>query len=89
MIDNCAPLGYQRLAALGDPAPLTVPKAARAALIQAENQPVRWRDDGTAPTASAGMLLDAGATLFYVGSLGALRFIEAQASATLNVSFYG
>lgn len=89
MINNCAPLGYQRLAALATAAPLTIPKAARAALIQAESQPVRWRDDGTAPTASAGMLLDAGETLFYVGSLDALRFIEAQAPAVLNVSFYG
>jgi len=89
MIENYAPVGYQRLTSLTTAAGLTVPAAARAALIQAESQPVRWRDDGTAPTASTGMLIDAGETLFYVGNLGALRFVESQSTAALNVSFYG
>ena len=58
------------------------------ALIQAEDQNVRWRDDGTDPTASVGMLLEAGKDMLYTGDLGAIKFIEEAASAKLNVSYY-
>jgi len=58
------------------------------ALIQAEDQDVRWRDDGTAPTAAAGMLLCAGESMWYCGDIRAIQFIEVAASAKLNVSFY-
>jgi hypothetical protein len=49
---------------------------------------VRWRDDGTAPTASIGMPLAIGVSLSYDGDLKAIRFIEVLASANLNVSYY-
>ena len=58
------------------------------ALIQAETQSVRWRDDGTAPTSSVGTLLAAGESMFYEGDLNQLRFIVVTASAKLNVTFY-
>jgi hypothetical protein len=58
------------------------------ALIVAETQAVRWRDDGTAPTASVGMPLAVGTSLSYDGDLKAVRFIEQTASAKLNVSYY-
>ena len=49
----------------------------------------RWRDDGTAPTATVGMLLSAGQTQTFSGDLAALKFIQTGAGvATLNVSFY-
>jgi len=58
------------------------------ALIQAETQNVRWRDDGTAPTASVGHILAAGETMFYEGDMNNLKFIEVTTSAKLNVTFY-
>jgi len=81
--------GYQQITALSSAAALTVPDEARIALVQAESKSVRWRDDGTNPTTSVGMVLDAGAVLLYDGSLSALRFIETAASAKLNISYYG
>jgi hypothetical protein len=81
-------LGYQRISGLSASTALTVPTGATLALIVAESQNVRWRDDGTAPTAAVGMPLAIGVSLSYDGDLKAIRFIEVLASATLNVSYY-
>ena len=48
----------------------------------------RWRDDGVAPTASVGMVLNAGAELDYAGDPANLQFIQAAAGAQLEVSMY-
>ena len=63
-------------------------KNGRWALLQAVGQNIRWRDDGTDPTAAVGMLLLVGNPLPYYGDLKAIRFIETAASAELNVSVY-
>jgi hypothetical protein len=81
-------LGYQQITSLSNSTALTVPAGATMALIVAETQAVRWRDDGTAPTASVGMPLAVGTSLSYDGDLKAIRFIQQTASATLNVSYY-
>jgi hypothetical protein len=81
-------LGYQRISGLSASTALTVPAGATLALIVAESQNVRWRDDGTAPTASTGMPLAIGVSLSYDGDLKAICFIEVLASANLNVSYY-
>lgn len=83
---NC--LGYQQITSLSVSAGLTVPSGATMAIIIPGVQNVRWRDDGTAPTASVGMPLPVGATLTYDGDLNKIRFIEEAASAKLNVSYY-
>lgn len=81
--------GYLQVTSLSTAAGLTVPSNASWALIQAQDQAVRWRDDGTNPTTSVGMYLAAGDTLTYDGTnLANLKFIEVTASAKLNVSFY-
>jgi len=90
---NLQPMGYQQITALSASTALTVPAGAKYALIQAEVQEVRYRDDGTAPTGTVGMWLapstaDAYIALWYTGKLSALRFIESAASAKLNVSYY-
>lgn len=83
-------LGYQQITSLSSSTALTVPEGAEMALVQAESQNVRWRDDGTDPTATVGMLLMAGATLEYdAAQLSVVEFIEAAASAKLNISYYG
>ena len=81
-------LGYQQITSLGSSTALTVPVGATMALIVADTQAVRWRDDGTAPTASVGMPLAVGVSLSYDGDLKAVRFIQQASSATLNVSYY-
>jgi hypothetical protein len=89
-------LGYQQITSLSAASGLTVPTRApdgsfqkpTFALIVAETQGVRWRDDGTAPTASVGMPLAAGVPLQYDGDLNKIQFIEQAASAKLNISYY-
>jgi len=81
-------LGYQQITSLSAAASLTVPARATRALIIAQTQGVRWRDDGTNPTASVGMPLPAGTVLSYDGDLSRIRFIETAASAALNISYY-
>lgn len=83
-------LGYEQITSLSSAAGLTIPVGTSVALIQAESQNVRWRDDGTNPTSTVGSLLMAGSTLEYdAADFGSLKFIEVAASAKLNVSYYG
>lgn len=85
------PLGFQQLTAvqLASAQPLTVPNGAILAVIQAATGAVAWRDDGTAPTASVGMAIAAGAELQYNGDLSAIQLILATAGAIANISYYG
>jgi len=86
--NTAACLGFQQITVLTASVGLTVPSTATYAIIQAEAQAVRWRDDGAAPTAAIGMTIAAGGELRYDGNLSTIRFIEAAATAKLNVSYY-
>lgn len=89
-------LGYQQITSLVSAVGLTVPSVdvnglackPSIAIITAETQAVRWRDDGTDPTGTVGMPLAAGATLQYDGDLTKIKFIEQAASAKLNITYY-
>lgn len=81
-------LGYQQITSLSAATALTIPTGATMALITPETQAVRWRDDGTNPTASVGMPVAVGESLNYDGDLSRIRFIEQTASAKLNISYY-
>lgn len=80
--------GFQQITSAGV-APLTIPGGANRVLIQAEAQNWRWRDDGTDPTATVGMLLVAGDTMFYEGDLTKFKAIPAAAGAILNITYVG
>lgn len=83
------PMGFFQMTVLTSSIGMTtIPGGSTLAVIQCQGQPVRWRDDGTAPTASVGMLMNVGDVLKYDGPIDKLRFIETAASATLNVAFY-
>lgn len=82
-------LGYQQITDLSSSTTLTVPSGSTLAVIQCTAQNVRWRDDGTAPTATVGMQLAPGDYFFYTGELSNIRFIEEAASAVLNISYFG
>lgn len=83
-------LGFEQITSLSSSAALTVPSGATIAVVQAEGVDVRWRPDGatTAPTASVGMLLPAGAERVFDGGLSSVRFIQATSGAVINVSYY-
>lgn len=94
-ITSC--LGYEQVTSISSAKSLTVPTKdpstglnvkASFALITAEAQGVRWRDDGVAPTATVGMPLAAGVTLQYDGDLTRIKFIEQTSGGIVNVSYY-
>jgi hypothetical protein len=89
------PLGYCQITlgadAVGFAAACTngLPASANVAVISVETAAVRWRDDGTAPTASIGMPIAAGAVPFiYTGTPSAIEFIAQSGSPVIDVSFY-
>lgn len=90
MSDYLKALGYQQMTSLAAATAPTVPVGTTMMLVMVEGQDVRWRDDGTAPTATVGMLVTVGQTLQYdAGQLAVLKFIEVAASAKCNLSYYG
>jgi hypothetical protein len=88
--------GYQQITDLTASTALTVPiKSPEGlnakpvlALIVAEGAPVRWRDDGIAPSATVGMPIAVGVPLQYDGDLTKIRFIQQSSSGILNISYY-
>jgi hypothetical protein len=88
--------GYQQLTVSTASLALTLPAGpVRKAVITVENNPVRWRDDGTAPTSAIGMLVIASATVAPTiticgPSIGTFRVIrQGAADAILNISYFG
>lgn len=82
-------VGYQQITSLSTATALTVPTGATMALIQVSTQNVRYRGDGTNPTATVGQPLLVGAGLFYYATgLASLKFIEQTASASLDITYY-
>ncbi len=67
---------------------LTPPTGATIAQICVETAPVRYRDDGIAPTASVGIPLAAGWCGPYAGPLSAIQLIAQSGSPTIDVSYY-
>jgi hypothetical protein len=81
--------GYQALTVSTVAVAPTIPANTARCLIVVEAQPVRWRDDGTAPTATVGTLLTAGQAVFYDGEPTRLQLIRQGATdATVHFSYY-
>lgn len=66
----------------------SIPVSAREAFVICTGQPVNWRDDGVAPTASIGMPLAVSQGFPYTGNLAAIQFIQTTATASCNVTYY-
>lgn len=84
-------LGHEQVTGLSSAKTLTIPtgKAPTYVLLQAETQNIRFRDDGTNPTAAIGLRIVKDLAPFkYEGDPKALAFIEESASAKLNVGYY-
>lgn len=87
------PVGYCQLTSLSSAVLIStctggIPTGASIALIVAETQAVRWRDDGTAPTAGVGMPIAVNGSLSYQGDLTKFQVIQQTASATVDIAFY-
>jgi hypothetical protein len=63
------------------------PEDCTSALVQAESQALRFRDDGTAPTATVGATIAAGDSVILTGDLSAYKLIEQAATAKVNITF--
>lgn len=83
------PKGYQQITDCSTAVGLTIPARANLAIIQAQTNSVRYRDDGTDPTGTVGMVIATDTAITYTGKLSAIKFINTIAGAsTLNVSYY-
>jgi hypothetical protein len=85
-------LGYTQIAAggLATAVGLTIPAGTEVINVQPEAQNVRYRDDGTAPTATVGFILFAGTMYtFSVAQAASMQFIQVTAGAILNYASYG
>jgi len=85
------PLGFQQFtgSTTGTAQGLTVPTGASIAYMTGEVQAVRYRDDGTAPTTSVGILIPVSQLPFiYTGPLTNFQFIGAVGGSILNISYY-
>jgi len=85
------PLGYEQMSVPVGSATMfpTVPDGASVVLVKVETAAVRYRDDGTDPTATVGMPLLPGETLVYDAVMSDIRFSGQAAGAVANVAFYG
>lgn len=88
-IGRITPLGYQQLTTLSSAAALTVPTGTKYILMQAQDKDVRYRDDGTDPSATVGMIMVANTVYAYTGNFATIKFFETSATAKLNVLYYG
>lgn len=91
MRQGASALGYTQITNLAAAVGVgTIPAGSESIVLQCETQDTRYRDDGTDPTATVGMLLKVGTFYeFTVGQIARMKFIESAASAKLNISYYG
>lgn len=85
--------GFQQMGSLASATALTVPQASKIAEICVENGAIRYRDDGTAPTASVGIQVasSSATTPFcfqYSGPLPALQMINSTGTPSVFVAYY-
>ena len=85
------PMAYQQITDLSAATGLTYPAGSRVAIVQAEDQTVRYRTDGEAPEATVGMTLAPTEQVklhSFTGDLVNAKFIEEASGGKLNVTYY-
>lgn len=87
------PLGYCQLTSVSSSTLVSscsggIPARTAWAVLCIDTAAIRWRDDGTAPTASVGMPVASGQCFYYSGTFAALRVIAQTGSPVVNISFY-
>jgi len=83
--------GFQQITVSTTAVGLTVPQGALFAVVEIESNAIRYRDDGTDPTASVGMLVNASTVPITVCNPNQkFKMIrQGAADATASVSYYG
>lgn len=86
-------LGYAQVAAGGADTAIALPSlpaGACVAVFKPAAQAIRFRDDGTNPTAAVGYPVAVGVEYTYAGaSIGAVRVIAQAAGAAIDILYYG
>jgi hypothetical protein len=100
---RCAPIGFVNLAVPGTSGAVgfsgatmagttaTIPLAsANLALISVSTGAVLWRDDGIAPTLTAGMPIPTGQWPYfeYTGDLASIKFIGVTGTVSVSAAFF-
>ncbi len=80
--------GYQKQSVSTAAGLANVPRGATVASLVCETQAIRWRDDGTDPTATDGMPVPTGQQFNYSGDLSKFRMIAQTSTATVHVAYY-
>lgn len=80
-------VGSQRITSLSSSTALTVPAGARWCILKPRTQAIHVDLNGTATTAD--MLIDVGQSLEITTRLSDVRIIEAAASASVDVWYFG
>lgn len=101
-MDALNSIGHQQLTVSSTAVGLTVPTGTKPthALITVQTDSVRWRADGTAPTAAVGNLIIATASAtgvldlsdpngIYTQIIGNIQFIRVTTDATLDIEYFG
>jgi hypothetical protein len=90
------PLGFETLTVTNTAKSLqSIPQLQSSAevkycLFSADTSAARWRDDGTAPTSSVGMLLPLNIIpCWYAGEIHQLQFIATTGTSNIHVLYYG
>jgi hypothetical protein len=85
-------LGYEQVETLSSAVGLTeIPDDVAEVWVQAEDVDVRFRADGTDPTASVGQIIPTGIGVWWnldAQELHKCKFIETAASAKLSVTYF-
>lgn len=69
--------------------PAACGQAPQLAVIKAEAQALRYRDDGVAPTATVGQpVATTDAPIYYEGTITALQFIAQTSGGIVDILFY-
>lgn len=86
------PCGYQQITIAAAAKSLTPPTTAQQlpvyCIFIAEAQAIRYRDDGTAPTATVGMPIAISQPVRYDGDLKKIQFMEQVAGGIVNIQYY-
>lgn len=84
------PKGYQKVTVSSTSIGLSPPFEAEIGVATLETNPVRYRDTGTAPTATDGLrMVENSSIVICEGSLRDIEFIATGADATLHILYYG
>ena len=83
-------LGFEQLADLATPAKnLTVPAGTTVILLNITAQAVRMRTDGTAASATVGLVIPAETLLWWSGPFADVSLFEVIAGGEANIEYYG